>query len=642
MEFPSPTELRSYWEVTGVAHFLFLFKDGFKLPKISYEELEAALLTPVPHVQQQSDPVATSSRKLTKDKNYEVDNDDNESKSVTDSEVNFNVRSNKTDNKKDDSENDEDDDEEEDSHGFRSRTRKKLSRYEADEEDFRPDIEYKIAPPPPPEPHLLVTIIIKLLKGYFNNHKITEYNWEHYLKRIFNLIWVGKEGKRSPFVLDTFDDRGRRQTEELPFNDLSLRTKAQVVYHLCELRLYNEDSSQAVNDIEEDELRVEPLGRDGNGNVYWYFFGSRLYRENPEAAKRVANKIEAVKRYREFFAQEEQEKERKKRLQEEQERKKSQKSKRKYSDNDEDDEEHDDRRKLRKHRGRHDSDGEDDEEDNNNNRRSSSRRIVKPIERLNGDVLRESSKKSSSTTKKNKTKKDVDTEEDYSSSFTPDPNTSCGVPLEELKEAWSCICSTVEEWEELTEKIKKGKTQADSEFHKILSENFLPRMRDVIKEEEKARKQRQYQEYKDFLASDTLSRRASSRIEKKQKEKEEEERKQKIEEERERRRRVEEEYKKREEEKIRKKEERERERLELIRKREEDRERMLLKREMQKFNLEFNRAKRREQRMERKNGNLLEGFSGEGNSQDEDSDDDFDVNEPGVSVVTSNGWPFAE
>lgn len=40
------------------------------------------------------------------------------------------------------------------------------------------------------------------------------------------------------------------------------------------------DVEHIINNLEADSLRIEPLGHDKNGSAYWYFFGTRLYRED--------------------------------------------------------------------------------------------------------------------------------------------------------------------------------------------------------------------------------------------------------------------------------------------------------------------------------------------------------------------------
>lgn len=64
------------------------------------------------------------------------------------------------------------------------------------------------------------------------------------------------------------------------FHCLSLRTKVVILNYLCDFRLDSANVEAITSEFEANSLRIEPLGYDSNGSVYWYFFGTRLYRED--------------------------------------------------------------------------------------------------------------------------------------------------------------------------------------------------------------------------------------------------------------------------------------------------------------------------------------------------------------------------
>lgn len=346
----------------------------------------------------------------------------------------------------------------------------------------------------PQEANVLVELVIKLLKGYFNNHKIGHDNWEQYLKKIFDILWVSRLGLKSPFLVPDIDpETGVRVEKSVSLNDLNIKQRSEVLYHLCELRLFNDDSSDVVANLVEDELRIpEPLGSDSRGNNYWYFFGTRLYRENPEAVKKVELRFVALEKYNEKKLQERREKIINEIL---------------NSRKDDEDlcvkEEEEKKGPVRKRTKREFIPGE----------RSSSRNR-KAVDRLavNGTDSTSTEKKGPKRTEKPEPSKAKEPE------IEPDPSSSCGVPLSLLTEAWTCVCDSEEDWINLTESLKKSKSAPEVKLHNLLSKNFLPRVHEVFQELERIKQKETRQKLLELAP-----RRESSRIQTKKAQQEEEE-----------------------------------------------------------------------------------------------------------------------
>ncbi|XP_048463098.1 cat eye syndrome critical region protein 2-like isoform X3 [Rhincodon typus] len=291
----------------------------------------------------------------------------------------------------------------------------------------------------------LEDLVSKLLRGCYQRKDISIENFHVYLEDIIRHRWELEEGKENPL-------------EGIHFRALSTRVIIEILHKLCDYRLDATDVFDLLKGLEADSLRVEPLGEDSVGARYWYFYGTRLYKELPppkppkETSKPKAPKNDNKKG---------------KKLKEEGKTKnfgvmhkniatksKDEKQKKKWKLRYSLSKTSDKFERVEKESGI--IDGTSDEESN--------------MQKENGSA-------------------------GYSDSSTM-------MHLEEWS-TWSLVCHTLEEWQRLADGFRESQCSKERKLYKILTENFIPEISNLIVQKEK-QLQKKYAEIVPRRASDRL------------------------------------------------------------------------------------------------------------------------------------------
>eukprot|EP00092_Neocalanus_flemingeri_P039258 GFUD01042738.1.p2 GENE.GFUD01042738.1~~GFUD01042738.1.p2 ORF type:complete len:406 (-),score=118.83 GFUD01042738.1:2102-3319(-) len=128
---------------------------------------------------------------------------------------------------------------------------------------------------------LAVKLVIGCLPMYASN--IHDGNFTKYL---IQLIQTKKEEAEEDGYEFKFEDPFEEGDIE-DFSDLGARDQVRVLCQLTDFRLECEDVYAKLKELDPEGLRVDPLGIDSDNVIYWYFFGTRLYKEvKPMKAKR--------------------------------------------------------------------------------------------------------------------------------------------------------------------------------------------------------------------------------------------------------------------------------------------------------------------------------------------------------------------
>lgn len=521
-------EVRSYWQVASISHFCTQFQKPFKLPIFEPEELEQAFIIDIPEPPRNQN-------------NHFVD-DHNNRPSSTNGEQSGDLELDKN-------------------HVFGQGTPDDQDGVDNDDADDKGANSPDYVPPPshdrfqlPAQPtssstttttqqqneeqsemHLLVKLAIALLKPHFNS-KISPANWENYLGRLIDLNWVELENCPSPFHIPIISPEGIELTKNLSFNELPLSDKIDVFSALCDYRFWCDDAAELIKDYAVEELRIESVGKDSQGHEYWYFSGTRLFRENKDLSQDLIFRKKRIKELEYKLV----ELERARILKEQEDKRKAELERAKQLANE--------AREARR---------QDAKTNNTNNRKkaktstpvlpprtglrerrssAASNNNDTPARTLRSRAAKQQSSEPPTPQSQQKTtrgSRNNKSNEHSDSNKAPSPELPKISPLEECKEeleklaikpeerteAWRVCCESLEEWENFVAKFEKTKSTNEKYLSNYLNEYILPTIRAIYAKRaaEVKRKERE-------LLHSLATRRVSTRIISKRAQEEEQER----------------------------------------------------------------------------------------------------------------------
>lgn len=149
----------------------------------------------------------------------------------------------------------------------------------------------------PQKENLVPELITRLLRKCPENKRIGERiginTFEPFLELFVRKTCEAEKLPNPYYVAAAAAHRSGEEDGALSFDELPVQQQAEVVQLLCEARFVAEDAQELIDQANPDSLRVLPLGYDSAASAYFYFFGTRLYRESNRFAASDPAKVAA-------------------------------------------------------------------------------------------------------------------------------------------------------------------------------------------------------------------------------------------------------------------------------------------------------------------------------------------------------------